>query len=281
MLSFLLLILQLDLYALSDSSTIFNKTIQYINEGKMKVPKDMNYFIFDESDVTALNANANIMIELFQKQKEIYDKHSIPNYIFVVDSQDESTEGLTETTHNLAEYLRSRYNIKKEDTIILLVSISPGKIKIRTGDILKIRVTDSKCDTMISNIKLYLQNKNYYEAWNQFFSDINYYTKFYGNSKSDDSYKKEKIIGIIVFIILILGILSLIIIYIICKCKKRIIKSKRKKLRDFLIVHKNNNEFFNNFCVICLKRLNNTQIQITTQSDFNITQQQNNTNINN
>ena len=33
----------------------------------MKVPKDMNYFIFDESDVTALNANANIMIELFQK----------------------------------------------------------------------------------------------------------------------------------------------------------------------------------------------------------------------
>lgn len=71
---------------------------------------------------------------------------------------------------------------------------------------------------MISNIKLYLQNKNYYEAWNQFFSDINYYTKFYGNSKSDDSYKKEKIIGIIVFIILILGILSLIIIYIICKC---------------------------------------------------------------
>ena len=114
MLSFLLLILQLDLYALSDSSTIFNKTIQYINEGKMKVPKDMNYFIFDESDVTALNANANIMIELFQKQKEIYDKHSIPNYIFVVDSQDESTEGLTETTHNLAEYLRSRYNIKKK-----------------------------------------------------------------------------------------------------------------------------------------------------------------------
>ena len=129
MLSFLLLILQLDLYALSDSSTIFNKTIQYINEGKMKVPKDMNYFIFDESDVTALNANANKMIELFQKQKEIYDKHSIQIYIFVVDSQDESTEGLTETTHNLAEYLRSRYNIKKEDTIILLVSISPGKIK--------------------------------------------------------------------------------------------------------------------------------------------------------
>ena len=164
MLSFLLLILQLDLYALSDSSTIFNKTIQYINEGKVKVPKDMNYFIFDESDVTALNANANIMIELFQKQKEIYDKHSIPNYISVVDSQDESTEGLTETTHNLAEYLRSRYNIKKEDTIILLVSISPGKIKIRTGDILKIRVSDSKCDTMISNIKIYLKNKNYYEA---------------------------------------------------------------------------------------------------------------------
>ena len=46
---------------------------------------------------------------------------------------------------------------------------------------------------MISNIKIYLQNKNYYEAWNQFFSDINYYTKFYGNSKSDDSYKKKKL----------------------------------------------------------------------------------------
>ena len=54
MLSFLLLILQLDLYALSDSSTIFNKTIQYINEGKMKVPKDMNYFKSKKKYMTSI-----------------------------------------------------------------------------------------------------------------------------------------------------------------------------------------------------------------------------------
>jgi len=277
MLSFLLLLLQIDLYKLSDSSTIFNMTIQYIKEGKMKVPKDMNYFIFDESNRTALDINGNKMNVLYNKQKEIFEKHNIPNYIFVVDSQDESTEGLTKTTHNLAEYLRNRYNIKKDYAIILLVSISPGKIKIRTGDSIKRKITDFNCNTMISNMRPYLQKKQYYEAWNQFISDINYYNK-YGYSKADDSYEKEKIIGIIVFIILILGILSLIIICIICKYKNRIIRSKRKKLRNFLQANKNNNDIFKYFCIICLKPLNNNQIQITTQSDFNNTQQENKTN---
>ena len=95
MISFLILLLQLNLYNFSDSSYIFEKTVQYIKEGKMKVPSDMNFFIFDESNITALDINGDRMNNLYINQKEIFDKYSVPNYIFAVDSQDESTEELS------------------------------------------------------------------------------------------------------------------------------------------------------------------------------------------
>ena len=282
MLSFLLLLLQIDFYTLSNSSTIFNMAIQYIKEGKMKVPKDMNYFIFDESNVTALDINGNKMNDLYNKQKEIFDKHSIANYIFIVDSQDESTEGLTNTTHNLAEYLRNRYNINKDYAIILLISLSPGKIKIRTGDTIKRKITDSISNTMISNIRPYLKNKKYYEAWNQFISDINNnlyeYPEYREKEKSN---KGEKALEIISGIIGPLIVISCIIIYCICKTKKFKVQFQRVAISTFLRANKNNNEIFKEYCVICLQPLNNNQIQITTQNDFNNTQTQNQINVNN
>jgi len=280
MLSIILLLLQIDLYyLLSDSSTIFNMTIQYIKEGKMKVPKDMNYFIFDESNITSLDINGNKMNDLYNKQKEIFEKLSIPNYIFAVDSQDESTEGLTETTHNLAKYLRNRYNINKDYAIILLVSITPGKIKIRTGDTIKRDITDSICNTMISNIRPYLQNKKYYEAWNQFISDIN--NNLYKNSRSNTSNTGTKILFIISITIFSLLILTGFVLMFYFQCKKRKLESKREKITNFIRANRNNNEIFKEYCIICLKPLNNNHIQIMTQIDFNNTQQQNKTNENN
>ena len=54
----LVILLQLVLFIQSPSSDIWFKAMKYMQEGKMKYPKDMNYFIFDESNYTALEINA-------------------------------------------------------------------------------------------------------------------------------------------------------------------------------------------------------------------------------
>ena len=276
MLSFLLLLLRLHLYEQSNSYQIFKKVQQYKLEGKMKCPNDMNYFIFDESNITKLDINGNEMNNLYKKQKEIYNKYGVPNYIFAVDPQDESTETLTNTTHNLAEYLRTTYNVKKEDAIILLVSISPSKIKIRTGDKLKKKITDSQCDQMISNIKPSLKNSKYYEAWNKFLSNIVFDIK---ETESSNKKKLWKEIGIWALGIIILSVIIFIVIYGCYKKKK--IQSKKLEVRQFLNANKYNNNIYKEYCVLCLKSLNNTEIQCTTQNEFNKTQQQNQNNSNN
>ena len=82
----LIALLQINLHESLDSFGIWNKTIQYIIEGKMKVPGSMNYFIFGESNITALDINGEKMNTLYQKQKEIFDDYSVPNYIFACDN---------------------------------------------------------------------------------------------------------------------------------------------------------------------------------------------------
>lgn len=277
MLSFLLLLLRLHLYEQSNSYQIFKKVQQYKLDGKMKCPDDMNYFIFDESNITKLDINGNEMNNLYKKQKEIYNKYGVPNYIFAVDSQDESTETLTNTTHNLAEYLRTTYNVKKEDAIILFVSISPSKIKIRTGDKLKKKITDSQCDQMISNIKPSLKNSKYYEAWNKFLSNIIFYPE------EMESSSDKKTVGEIIEIVasLVIGFTIFMSISCYCSCKKRKMLSKNFEVRQFLNANKYNNNIYKEYCVLCLKSLNNTEIQCTTQNEFNKTQPQNQNNSNN
>ena len=136
---------------------------------------------------------------------------------------------------------------------------------------------------MKSNIKSYLHNKNYYDAWNQFISNINKY--FYENTKSKTNTKSESekinktilIIGIICCV----AFYSIIITICVCCCKKsRKKKQKINEINTFLNANINNPEIFKENCVICLNKLNNAQILITTQTDFN-TQQQNKTNENN
>ena len=275
MISFILLLLQLNLYNFSNSSTIFEKTVQYIKEGKMKVPNDMNYFIFDESNITALDINGDKMNNLYIKQKEIFDKYGVPNYIFAFDSHDESTEFFSVAADKLADYLSKKYNINQYKTIILLVSFSPSKMRIRTGELIKFKIMNYDCDKMIDKIRPFLQNKKYYDAWNQFISDTNGYLN--SNTKSDNYEKRGKIIGTIVIIVLIL--LTATYFFFCCCFKKCRRAYRRNKIQTFLDT-KFNPEIYKKYCVICLKQLNNEQIQITTQTDFNNTQQQNKTNEN-
>ena len=220
MLSFLLVLLRLHLYGQSNSYQIFKKVQQYRLDGKMKCPSNMNYFIFDESNITKLDINGNKMNDLYKKQNEIANKRSVPNYIFAVDSQDESTETFKETSDNLAESLETHYNIKKDNAIILFISFSPSNMRINTGHILKNEITNSECEKMISNIRPLLKSMKYYEAWNQFFSNIELYIKETESSNKKIVWENIIIIGSCI-------IFFSIIIFICCffHCLKKKIQS--------------------------------------------------------
>ena len=149
-----------------------------------------------------------------------------------------------------------------------------GKIRNRTGYILKIKIMDYKNLQMISKKRPLFQNKKYYDTWNQFFSDMNVYLN--QDAESDDYEKRKKIIEIICIVAINIIPLTAIIFFYVKKYKK---VYKRKKIKTFLNNNKNIYEIFKENCIICLNLLNNAQIQIRTQTDFNNTQQQNKTNI--
>ena len=73
----------------------------------MVYPDDKNYFIFDESNYTALDINGTKMEALYKKQKDLYETYNIPNYIYAVDNQDENIESITNATSNLAAHLKN------------------------------------------------------------------------------------------------------------------------------------------------------------------------------
>ena len=275
MLLLLLILLQINPHQFIDSYEIWNKTLDYIKKGKMNVPKGMNYFIFDEFNFTGLDINGGKMKLLFQTQKEIYENHSIPNYIFAVSIL--SQYNLDDITHGLAAYLKSYYGVNSNRTIILLLSTMNRNIRIRTGESLRKCISDSTTETMISNLEPLLKKSEFYNAWYRFFSDINYYYNLYspksgityesGGSKDTDT---GKIVAIITFIIV--G-LSLIIVPVICTCRKFKKKFIYTHVLMFLRSNKDNDAIFQENCALCLLPFNNLQIQNTTQTEFNSNQQ--------
>jgi len=137
MLYLVCIFISINLYNLIPSDDIWNKTLQYMEEGKIKFPDDKNYFIFDESNYTALDINGTKMQILYQKQKFLYDKFKIPNYIYAVDNQNENLESREKATSNLAAHLKSEFNVDKDNAVIGFFSIGTNKSRIRAGSILR------------------------------------------------------------------------------------------------------------------------------------------------
>ena len=93
-----------------------------------------------------------------------------------------------------------------------------GKIRNRTGYILKIKIMDYKNLQMISKKRPLFQNKKYYDTWNQFFSDMNVYLN--QDAESDDYEKRKKIIEIICIVAINIIPLTAIIFFYVKKYKK-------------------------------------------------------------
>ena len=157
------------------------------------------------------------------------------------------------------------------------------QMRIRTGDSLTRIINDKSCNYIISDLQPLLRSENYYEAWNRFLYYIDYYNYEYynrGSSKPSSSGSTD----IDKIIIPLVSIVTTGIFVTCCICFVKKIKKDQKKfeeISDFSKSNFDNKEVFKQYCVLCLKRIYNTQIQITTQADFNINQQENEMNSNN
>ena len=118
----------------------------------------MNYFIFDELNVTALDINGNKMNSLYQSQKGISDNKGISNYIFVVGHLNEGKDKMQDITTNLANYLKNDYKVDINYAIIFLLNLKNREMRIGTGDMLKSYITNNDANKMISNLIPYLNN---------------------------------------------------------------------------------------------------------------------------
>ena len=88
-------------------------------------------------------------------------------------------------------------------------SIETKRVRIRTGEKTKDKITDDECEQIINDLGSNLRNKNYYKVWLTFIEKIDYYI----NKET-----KPTILGYIflgILWIFILAICLLFLVYII------------------------------------------------------------------
>ena len=191
------------------SEVIWNNVLNYINDEKMLISSNY-FFIYDERNFTKLALDGPQMKTLYQKQKELFNKNGIANYIFVVNYLDEQEEELITVTDNLYNKISTYFNVDISNSVIAFFSIKSKRVRIKLGITTQQNISDSNAASMINNLGDYLRNKEYYNAWIKLIDDIdNYY-----------NYKTNwgLIIGIIAAVIIVVG-LSIAIPIIFCKDK--------------------------------------------------------------
>ena len=154
------------------SKDIWKKIIN--NKSNITLINDTNYFIFQESDYCKKDIYSEDMKKLYEKQKSFFSKWKTSNYIFVVDNFDEDLESIEEGADHLSEYLNNEFKVKMERSVLALFSIQTKRIRIRTGEITKISITDKEAQALISSLRDLLVKNNYYEAFLKFYDILDF-----------------------------------------------------------------------------------------------------------
>ena len=102
------------------SEDLWNKTLQYISEGKMK-SFGKNYFIFDEENYTSLDINSKKMNILYDKQKDLYNHYSLRTFLFISKKLDRSIEDPYSIRNNIRDHLKN-YGAYINNTVFVLIS---------------------------------------------------------------------------------------------------------------------------------------------------------------
>ena len=186
-----------------DSNGIWNKLQSFINEGKMDF--NYNYFIFDLKDYASIYSDSSKRYTFNQKQKYLYDKYSIKNYLFIVDDFDSSKETISTLTKNLLNLISRQYGSTSK-SIILFMAMDVRKTRIEMGYTLNSYIVDAEASAIIDSMGDYMRSANYYSAFCKALDNIEYYYnhEYSGSSSSSgDSLPVWAIIFIIVVILIV------------------------------------------------------------------------------
>ena len=225
------------------SEDLWNKTLQYISEGKMK-SFGKNYFIFDEENYTSLDINSKKMNILYDKQKDLYNHYSLRTFLFISKKLDRSIEDPYSIRNNIRDHLKN-YGVYINNTVFVLISVETIESILYTGSIIKKSyISDNDAVILNNDIKQYIKKKEYYEALENFLIDIEDYFiyKNTNNNKGNNnnstysttSYYKysndsPNILTIIFVIIFdVLTVVSIVCCCCYCKKNKKCCYSEKK-----------------------------------------------------
>jgi hypothetical protein len=224
------------------------------------------------------------MEALYKKQKYLYEKYKVPNYIFAVDNQDEKLEPRENATSNLAALLKSEFNIDSDNTVIGFFSIKTNKSRIRAGGSLRRILTDARADLIAKDLQSNFRANDYYGAWNKLLDNVIVIKNPYellNNSKPSNSsnssqstkppgtgsQRKKKSNNWELVFPIVIGVIALgVFVFCIYRCirNKRNSKIERddhfRKVCKFLKENRNNQSLFKEYCALCLEKLNNEPI---------------------
>ena len=202
----------------SPSKEIWNKTLSAIKNGEIALPESKGYFIFDEKNYLKEEINSTKMLDLYEKQEQLYVNDGILNYFFLVENIDEDSEDLETCADNIIKYINKEFLFTLKKSIIVLFSITSKRLRIQPGTELSSKFSENVCDQMIKNLGSYMRSTDYYNALVQVIKDADsYYNKRTPDpdpdTNSGSGSGSSLSIGNILTIIIILIILVLAVIY--------------------------------------------------------------------
>ena len=102
------------------SQVIITEVYNAYKTGKMIVPENNGYFIYDQKNYLKEKKNTTKIKDLYIKQNDIYAKNGIFNYFFIVDNIDEKVESLEDCAIELIRQISIYFNTTSSNTLIAL-----------------------------------------------------------------------------------------------------------------------------------------------------------------
>lgn len=153
------------------------------------------------------------MNTLYQKQnKTYYNNNYLSNYIFVIESLDETEQTLESVANQLSEYIKTTLDYNIHNYILAVFVIKSHKVQFYAGTTAITKLTKSKHNQILSDIKSYMRSEEYYKAWKKVIEDYDYYYRNNLGSSGSSDFSGDSLL----WLWIVLGVVAFVLIVIIC-----------------------------------------------------------------
>jgi len=217
-----------------------------------------NDFVIDTN--TYLDKSSQAYTNILNYVTEIQDLRKFQVYVFFIDSISSkyninflvsSTKDIEKFVNDLAWYLLKGNVEDDKNSLIILFSINDRQNRIRTGEYVKKYLTDIKASSYLERLKSKLRSRNYIDALEDLMNNINW------RITKDTSFYD--------FLDTLMGVFLLILICVVLFKNKSYRQSRNENQRDYIAEskldkikkisekNKENANFIEDVCIICLE----------------------------